>query len=143
MFSVITYWMINFKPTADAFFRYIMWYFLDLLAAESLVILSSAIWPNFIGGLMIAACSNALWMCVSGFMVPPNVLNVFWRYTFFWVNYQRFAFYGLLFNEFKSRSYSCGEGCQCSIPSPLNSECKIAGEDVILSKGMFQTAVLI
>ena len=38
LFSVVSYWLINMQPTATAFFTWIMWLFLDLIAAESLVV---------------------------------------------------------------------------------------------------------
>lgn len=41
LFSVITYWLTGFRASADAFFLWILWLFLDLLAAESLVVLVS------------------------------------------------------------------------------------------------------
>lgn len=34
-------------------------------------------------------------------------------------------------NEFKNRSYGCGEGCHCIYPSALEKECKIAGTAVL------------
>jgi ABC-type multidrug transport system permease subunit len=51
VFSVISYWLCGFQPTAVAFFTWIMWLFLDLLAAESLVVLVTSILPN--GGKQI------------------------------------------------------------------------------------------
>ena len=41
LFSVIAYWLTGFQPTASAFFTWVMWLYLDLLAAESLVVLVS------------------------------------------------------------------------------------------------------
>lgn len=128
--------MINFNPNASSFFRYLMFLFLDLLAAESLVVLCSSIWPNFIGALVITAFSNGLWMSVGGFLVEPSVLNVFWRNTVYWINYQRFVFEGMVFNEFKSRTYSCGSGCQCMYSSPLNDICRIDGRSILSAKGL-------
>ena len=39
LFSVVTYWLIGFQASAVAFWTWIMWLYLDLLAAESLVVL--------------------------------------------------------------------------------------------------------
>jgi ABC-type multidrug transport system permease subunit len=46
VYSVISYWLCGFQPTAEAFFTWIMWLFLDLIAAESLVVLVTSILPN-------------------------------------------------------------------------------------------------
>jgi hypothetical protein len=88
LFSSIAYWLSNCRPTAEAFFVWIMWLFLDLVAAESLVVLMSSIFPNFVVSLALTAFANGLWMSVGGFLVPPNMLNVFWRYLFHYIDYQ-------------------------------------------------------
>jgi ABC-type multidrug transport system permease subunit len=53
-FSVIAYWLVNFNPTAKAFWTFLMWLFLDLLAAESLVVLVTGLLPN--GGKCFLFC---------------------------------------------------------------------------------------
>jgi len=88
IFSTIAYWLSNFQPTAQAFYTWIMWLFLDLVAAESLVVLVSSIFPNFVVSLALTAFANGLWMSVNGFMVSPKLLNVFWRYVFHYIDYQ-------------------------------------------------------
>jgi hypothetical protein len=58
---------------------WVLWLFLDLLAAEGLVVLVSSIFPIFVVSLAITAFANGLWMCVGGFLVPLGTLNVFWK----------------------------------------------------------------
>ncbi|KAL9630933.1 MAG: hypothetical protein Q9204_004472, partial [Flavoplaca sp. TL-2023a] len=87
IFSIITYWLNNFRPSASAFFTWVMWLFLDLLAGESLVVLMSSLFPNFVIALALTAFANGLWMSVGGFLVSPKVLNVFWRYVFHYIDY--------------------------------------------------------
>lgn len=55
LFSVISYWLSNFRPSATAFFTWIMWIFLDLVAAESLVVLVSSLVPIFVVALALIA----------------------------------------------------------------------------------------
>lgn len=88
LFSIISYWLSNFQPTAVAFFTWVMWLFLDLLAAESLVVFVSAIFPNFVISLALVAFANGLWMSVGGFLVTPTILNPFWKYVFHYIDYQ-------------------------------------------------------
>ena len=88
LFSVVTYWLCNFRPTADGFFVYTMWLFLDLVAAESLVVLVSSVFPVFVVALALTAFANGLWMSVGGFLVSPKVINVFWRYWARYIDYQ-------------------------------------------------------
>ena len=67
---------------------WIMWLYLDLLAAESLVVFVSSIFPNFVISLALTAFANGLWMSVGGFLVPTTILNVFWKYVFHYIDYQ-------------------------------------------------------
>jgi hypothetical protein len=131
IFSVIAYWLSGLQPTAEAFFKWIMWIFLDLLAAESLVVFVSSIFPNFVVSLALTAFANGLWMCVGGFLVPPDILNVFWTYVFHYIDYQSYVFQGMMVNEFQNRSYSCGESCHCMYKTELEGECKVSGIGVL------------
>ena len=135
LFSVVEYWLSNFRPTASAFFMWVLWLFLDLVAAESLVVLVSSIFNVFVVALAVTAFANGLWMCVDGFLVPMNILNVFWKYVFHYIDYQAYVFQGMMVNEFKLRNYDCadlGDGhYQCQFPSDLNAEGKIRGTDVL------------
>jgi thiamine transporter ThiT len=90
LFSVIAYFLSNFRPTASAFFTWVMWLFLDLLAGESLVVLMASLFPNFVVALALTAFANGLWMSVGGFLVSPTILNPFWRYVFHYIDYVRF-----------------------------------------------------
>jgi hypothetical protein len=114
-----------------AFFTWIMWLFLDLVAAESLVVLISSIFPNFVVSLALTAFANGLWMSVGGFMVPPTILNAFYKYVFFYIDYQSYVFQGMMVNEFAHRTYACGSNCQCMYQSELASQCRIDGMAVL------------
>jgi len=65
-----------------------MWLFLDLLVAECLFGLISSLIAVFIAALAMTAFANGHWISVSGFLVSPKVLNNFWYYTFYWIDYQ-------------------------------------------------------
>ena len=131
LFSTIAYWLSNFNPTAISFFTWVMWLFLDLVAAESLVVLVSSIFPNFVVSLALTAFANGLWMSVGGFLVTPTVLNVFWKYVFHYIDYQTYVFQGMMVNEFEHRTYTCGSDCHCMYASELANQCKIAGTAVL------------
>ncbi len=79
LFSLLTYWLGHFNPTAGGFWMWVLWLFLDLLAAEGLVVLVSSIFPLFVVALAVTAFANGLWMCVNGFLVPMGILNPFWK----------------------------------------------------------------
>ncbi|KAF2136251.1 uncharacterized protein K452DRAFT_322531 [Aplosporella prunicola CBS 121167] len=135
LFSVVSYWLSNFQPTATGFWNWVMWLFLDLLAAESLVVLISSVAPIFVIALAATAFANGLWMSVGGFMVAPANLNVFWRYWAHYIDYQAYVFQGMMVNEFKDRTFGCGSGCRCMYASELEGQCRIAGTAVLREYG--------
>ncbi|KAH8781222.1 P-loop containing nucleoside triphosphate hydrolase protein [Diaporthe sp. PMI_573] len=130
-FSAISYYLSNFNPSASAFFTWVMWVFLDLLAAESLVVVIGSLAPNFVVALALVAFANGLWMCVNGFMLQPTILNVFYKYVFSYWDYQKYVFEGMMVNEFSGRSYGCGGGCRCMYETDLAAECRIDGQGVL------------
>jgi ABC-type multidrug transport system permease subunit len=142
VFSVVEYWLSNFRADGGAFFMWVLWLFLDLVAAESLVVLVASLFPVFVVALAVTAFANGLWMCVDGFLVPMSILNSFWKYVFHYIDYQAYVFQGMFVNEFEKRTYDCqkisdgtnGSGqYYCMYPSDLNSEGKIRGTDVLKS----------
>ncbi|KAI7261954.1 putative ABC transporter [Hortaea werneckii] len=141
LFSIVAYWLSNFRPTADAFFTWIMWLFLDLIAAESLVVLVSSLIPIFVVALAGTAFANGLWMCTGGFLVPPQTLNPFWRYVFHYIDYQSYVFQGMMVNEFGHRNFTCPpnenapNGCSCMYETELADQCLIAGTGVLENYG--------
>ncbi|CAI7570960.1 unnamed protein product [Penicillium glandicola] len=135
LFSVVSYWLSNFQPTAEAFFTWVMWIFLDLVAAESLVVLVTSIFPNFVIALALVAFANGLWMSVGGFLVTQTILNPFWKYVFHYIDYQAYVFQGMMVNEFSERNYSCGADCRCMWSTNLEDQCLIRGTGVLESYG--------
>ena len=95
----------------------------------------SSIFPNFVISLALTAFANGLWMSVGGFLVPPTILNVFWKYVFHYIDYQSYVFQGMMVNEFQHRTYGCGDGCHCIYQSDLASQCKIEGRAVLDAYG--------
>jgi ABC-type multidrug transport system permease subunit len=120
-FSVIAYWLINLWPTAEGFWIFVAFLFLDLLAAEPLVVLVSSIVPNFVLSLALVAFANGLWMCVNGFLVPETVLNIFWRSWVTKIDYQNWVFRAMMWNEFNSQDFECAQSGDCAYrPGPDN-----------------------
>ncbi|ORY87663.1 putative ABC transporter [Protomyces lactucae-debilis] len=133
LFSMIAYWLSNLVPTAHSFGLFVMWLFLDLLAAEAMVLLLSSLFPIFVVALALSAFANGLWMCVSGFLVPLPQLNVFWKYVFHYIDYQAYVFQGMMANEFGNRFYKCSSAA-CSFPT--NARGMIDGEEVLRRYGI-------
>ncbi|PNS15068.1 ABC transporter G family member [Sphaceloma murrayae] len=140
LFSIVAYWLSNFRPSGTAFLTWVMWLFLDLIAAESLVVLISSLVPIFVVALAATAFANGLWMCTGGFLVPPQQLNEFWYYVFHFIDYQSYVFQGMMVNEFAHRTYECprnvdGSCGGCMYRSPLEDQCQIDGNAVLENYG--------
>lgn len=135
LFSMVEYWLTGFRVSGTGFFVFVFWLFLDLVAAEALVVLVSTVFPVFVVALAVTAFANGLWMCVNGFLVPINILNPFWKYAFHYIDYQAYVFQGMMINELKYRTYECDKNTageyQCMYESSLNSQGLIAGVDVL------------
>ena len=134
LFSVIAYWLVNLWPTARGFWTFVAFLFLDMLAAESLVVLVSSILPNFIVALAITAFANGLWMCVNGFLVPETVLNVFWRSWVTKIDYQNWVFRAMMWNEFHAQDFTCAKKGVCAFP-PSSDGTTIPGKSVLAYYG--------
>ena len=137
--STFVYWMTNFRPSGAAFMTWVGWMYLNLIAAESLVVLMSSLFPNFVAALALTAFANGLWMSCNGFMVTPPLLNPFYRYVFYYIDYQAYVFRGLMVNEFGYRIYACGRDCHCMYNTVLANECRIDGGGILEQYG-FDTA---
>jgi len=122
---------MNLRPGADGFFNYLAILYIELLAAESLVVLISSLFPIFVVALALTAFANGLWMTVGGFLVAPTVLNVFWKYTFYQIDYQRYAFSALVRNQMVGSVYECGAGCHCMYVTSLANQCQISGAEAV------------
>ncbi|KPI44025.1 ABC transporter G family member 12 [Cyphellophora attinorum] len=134
LFSVVTYWLSNFRSSAGGFFWYLLWLFLDLLAAEGLVVLVTSVAPIFVVALAVTAFANGLWMSVGGFLVDLGSLNVFWKYVFHYIDYQAYVFQGMMVNQFRDTTYTCARvdgKAQCMYLSDLAAKGKIRGTAVL------------
>jgi hypothetical protein len=129
-FSLLFYFLGNCRQSADAFFTWTVWLYLNLLAAEGVVIFCVAVFPNFVGALVLIALWNVLAFGTSGTLVPPAYLNVFYKYGFYYWNYQGYVFQGMMVTQFAGEKYACGAGCYCRYP-PLPDQCHIGGESVL------------
>ncbi|KAK5999330.1 hypothetical protein QM012_005605 [Aureobasidium pullulans] len=138
-FSIATYWLTGLFNDSAAFGVFTMWLFVDLLAAESMIVLVAAIVPHFITALALASFANGLWLAVGGFLVPKNILNVFWRYAFHYIDFQTYVFQGMMVNQFRKSIYRCSDLKDgqhfCMFPSDLAAEGKIEGTAILDAYG--------
>lgn len=142
LFSSVAYWLCNFRPSLAGYCAWILWLFLDLIAAESLAVLVSSAIPMFVASLAITAFWNGIWMCTGGFIVHGDALNPFWKYAFHYIDYQAYVFQGMMVNEFERRVYSCVASaddsgrCSCVYENPSAGECSVSGRHILQLYGI-------
>lgn len=139
LFSIVSYWLGNFNSSGTAFMRWVLYLYLDLLAAEGLVVLVSSVAPIFVVALAVTAFANGLWMCVNGFMLQVQTLNVFYRYVFHYIDYQAYVFQLMMVNEFEDRTYKCSRlpdgSSYCMYPPIEPGGNELSGREVLKSFG--------
>ncbi|KAF7300165.1 ABC transporter domain-containing protein [Mycena kentingensis (nom. inval.)] len=131
LFSLISYFAIGLHPGGAAFFRFLAFLYLAILAAESQVQIVAALMPIFVASLAIGAFINGFWMSVGGYFIKARSLPRFWYYSFHYMDYQRYAFELLANSDLRGITFRCADACTCAYPSSTPESCTLAGTDVL------------
>ncbi|KAJ6498435.1 P-loop containing nucleoside triphosphate hydrolase protein [Mycena vitilis] len=135
LFSLICYWAIGLHPGGAAFFRFLGFLYLAILAAESQMLVVAAMLPIFVAALAIGAFVNGFWMSVGGYFIKARSLPRFWYYSFHYMDYQRYAFELLANSDFRGLTFNCvttlNGTCTCAYPSSTPDTCTVSGADVL------------
>jgi ABC-type multidrug transport system permease subunit len=127
IFAVICYFSIGLHPSGVAFFRWLVFLYLGVLAAEMQSLLIAALVPIFVASLALAAFLNGFWMCTQGYFIKTASLPRFWYYWAHFINYETYAFALLVRTDFVGLNFPCDNSCQCSFPS---NTCAVSGQSV-------------
>ncbi|KAJ7636811.1 P-loop containing nucleoside triphosphate hydrolase protein [Roridomyces roridus] len=137
LFTLISYWAIGLHPGGRAFFRFLGFLYLALLAAESQMLIIASFIPIFVAALAIGAFVNGFWMSVGGYFIKARSLPRFWYYSFHYMDYQRYAFELLTNSDLRGLTFKCGtttginSTCACAYPSSTPETCTVSGADVL------------
>uniref|UniRef100_A0A7S4KVM7 ABC transporter domain-containing protein n=1 Tax=Paramoeba aestuarina TaxID=180227 RepID=A0A7S4KVM7_9EUKA len=138
VFCVICYYMSGFEPGFDHFIYFFLVLFGACFIAEGIVMSIGAVAPSYIIGIVVAACVYGVFMLNGGFIITAKNIPDY----YIWIHYivfQKYAFEGLLKNEFSSISFPCDattdpttgeESCLCFFVD-LNQDCVIQGDEVL------------
>ncbi|KAL1988582.1 hypothetical protein VTN96DRAFT_8977 [Rasamsonia emersonii] len=108
LFSIVAYWLSNFRSSGTAFFSWVMWLFLDLVAAESFVVFVSSVFPISSS----PSRSSPLRTGCGCIRLPRH-------------DGQRIL----------PRVFSCGSACHFMYQTDLASQCQIRGTGVLEQYG--------
>lgn len=133
-FSMIAYPMIGLHIGLYSFAKFLVFLFLGLFVAESMVVFISATIPIFVAALAINAFANGFFMVVEGYFVRrdaiPKILK--WAHYF---DYQKYAFEAIIKNDLDGLTFDCdkipdGSGnCHCLYVN--SNACNFEGSDVL------------
>mmetsp|Transcript_12902 Transcript_12902/g.25840 ORF Transcript_12902/g.25840 Transcript_12902/m.25840 type:complete len:642 (-) Transcript_12902:356-2281(-) len=135
LFCGISYWVANLRPTATAFFKFLLIMYLIISTAQGMgLFLSNAI-PSIEIGLMVVQPITLFFIIVGGFYVPIQNLNpvVAWAS---WASFARYAFSAQLINEFAGRDVPCAPGGNVPIAIGRMGVCPLPGEEILKSVGI-------
>ncbi|KAJ6488885.1 P-loop containing nucleoside triphosphate hydrolase protein [Mycena sanguinolenta] len=134
LFTLISYWAIGLHTGAAAFFRFLAFLYLAILAAESQILVIASLLPIFVAALAIGAFANGFWMSVGGYFIKARSLPRFWFYSFHYMDYQRYAFELLSNSDLRGLTFTCEQingSCVCAYPSSTPDTCTVSGQDVL------------
>ncbi|KAJ7742944.1 P-loop containing nucleoside triphosphate hydrolase protein [Mycena maculata] len=135
LFTLISYWAIGLHPGGAAFFRFLAFLYLAILAAESQMLIIASFLPIFVAALAIGAFVNGFWMSVGGYFIKARSLPRFWFYSFHYMDYQRYAFELLTNSDLRGLTFKCvtsvNGSCVCAYPSSTPETCTVSGVDVL------------
>ncbi|KAJ7085467.1 P-loop containing nucleoside triphosphate hydrolase protein [Mycena belliarum] len=135
LFTLIAYWAIGLHPGVGAFFRFLFFLYLAILAAESQMLIVASLLPIFVAALAIGAFINGFWMSVGGYFIKARSLPRFWYYSFHYMDYQRYAFELLTNSDLRGLTFKCvtviDGSCACAYPSSTPETCTVSGTDIL------------
>ncbi|KAJ7088263.1 P-loop containing nucleoside triphosphate hydrolase protein [Mycena epipterygia] len=131
LFTLISYWAIGLHPGGAAFFRFVAFLYLSILAAESQMLIVAAVLPIFVAALAIGSFVNGFWMSVGGYFIKARSLPRFWFFSFHYMDYQRYAFELLTNSDLRGLTFTCSDACVCAYPSSTPDTCTVSGDDVL------------
>ena len=143
LYTMVVYWTANYRASVDAYFKYILSYYLLISTAQSMGLALSVAIRNVRMALVLAPPITLFFMIMGGFYIPFDNMHAGVE----WVSYLSFCRYGyssLIINEYAGRDIPCdGQDMDNSTSSDLNvraglaiTECPLPGEDVVSSFGI-------
>mmetsp|Transcript_28526 Transcript_28526/g.40143 ORF Transcript_28526/g.40143 Transcript_28526/m.40143 type:complete len:192 (+) Transcript_28526:2-577(+) len=130
----ITYWVVNLRPTAVSYIRYLLAMYTCFSTTQALSILLSVAISNAQIALMLAPAVNLFSLILGGFYIPfENMRKGISSLS--WISYARYGYSAMLVNEYSGRVVSCAEE---DVPVSIGGfgDCPISGDDIIEGLGV-------
>ncbi|PIM99390.1 Transporter, ABC superfamily (Breast cancer resistance protein) [Handroanthus impetiginosus] len=125
LFAVPVYWLVGLNPSFTAFVHFLVLIWLILYTANSVVVCSSALVPNFIVGNSLISAIMGSFFLFSGYFISKHGIPSYWIFMHY-ISLFKYPFEGFLINEF-SNSNKCLDY--------MFGKCIVKGEDVLKEEG--------
>ncbi|OWM76364.1 ABC transporter G family member 5 [Punica granatum] len=125
LFTVPLYWLVGLNHNLMAFLHFLLFVWLILYTANSVVVCFSALVPNFIVGNSVISGVMGSFFLFSGYFITKQEIPKYWIFMHY-ISLFKYPFEGFLINEF-SRSGKCLQY--------MFGTCMVTGEDVLREEG--------
>ena len=133
-YGMVSYWLANLRPTAAAFFKFSMAFYLTLSTAQSMGLFLSIAIPSMEIALILAPPITLFFILMGGFYIPYESMNPFISWLS-WLSFARYGYSSFIINEYEGRDIPCADD-DITFVIGGNEECPVSGDDVIADLGI-------
>ncbi|KAK3672744.1 hypothetical protein LTR78_007330 [Recurvomyces mirabilis] len=105
-FSLVLYWMTGLRPTAEAFFIFLLISYMNAMTMTQYFRAIGAAFPTFDAATKVSGLSFVALFIYMGYMIAKPVIHP-WFVWIFWINPMAYTFEALLSNEFHNTIIPC------------------------------------
>jgi ABC-type multidrug transport system permease subunit len=134
-YGMVSYWMANLRPTAAAFFKFVLAFYLTLSTAQSMGLFLSVAIPSMQIALILAPPITLFFVLMGGFYVPFESMNVFIQWLS-WCSFARYGYSSFLINEYEGRDVPCSDEDVVISIGGTSEECPVSGDAIIAGLGI-------
>lgn len=127
--GMVVYWICNFRPSAEAFFTFILILYLTISAAQSTGLFMSVAIPTTPLALVIAPFVTLCLMILGGFYIPYEEIHPALSWAS-WVSMARYGFSAFIINEFDGRFIKCDATASQMLVTETG-DCPLSGSLVV------------
>jgi ABC-type multidrug transport system ATPase subunit/ABC-type multidrug transport system permease subunit len=134
LYSLVVYWTAGFRPSAEAFFKFFLAFYLTLSTAQSMGLWLSIAIPSMQIAMILAPPITLFFIIMAGFYIPIENMHVGVKWAS-WLSFARYGYSALIINEYDGRDIPCtSDGVAVTIGNSV--ACPLPGEEVIQSLGI-------
>lgn len=132
VYGAIVYWTAGFRPTAPAYFQFLLAFYASLSAAQSMGLWLSIAIPSTPIALILAPPITLFFMILGGFYIPYESMHpgIEWAS---WLSFARYGYSAMIINEYQGRDIPCSDSEEGAVTI---GECPLPGEEVLHGLGI-------